>query len=108
MELEKKTLHIISWQDWSWPCSDGEYCKFIGYGSKPFYNALATKTTGENLFKNSFYYTLKDDSNVDYLWKEILPENEVKDYKDSNELSTLFYVFRSLNSDKIISIWDSY
>lgn len=104
-ELEKKTPHLVTWQDWNWPCCDGDYCKFIGYGSKPFYNSLAIKMTGKDLFKDSFYYNLKGDSNVEYLW-DIVPENEVKDYNDSNELSTLFYVFISLNSDKIITIWD--
>ena len=105
-ELEKTTPYLVTWQDWSWPCADGDYCKFIGYGSRPFYNTLATVTTGEELFKNSFYYNLKDDSDIDYLWKEVLPEKEVKDYNDSNKLTTLFYVFKSLNSETIITIWD--
>jgi uncharacterized protein CbrC (UPF0167 family) len=30
-ELEKKTPKLITWQDWSWPCAEGDYCKFIGY-----------------------------------------------------------------------------
>lgn len=106
IELEKTTPHLVTWQDWDWPCADGDYCKFIGYGSKPFYSSLATKTTGEKLFKNSFYYNLKDNSDVDYLWQDILPDEEVKDYNDSNEWATLFYVFKSLNSDSIITIWD--
>jgi len=105
-ELEKTTPHLVTWQDWSWPCADGDYCKFIGYGSRPFYNSLATTTTGEQLFKNSFYYNLKDDSDIDYLWQDVLPEKEVKDYNDSSELATLFYVFKSLHSDTIITIWD--
>ena len=105
-ELEKKTPKLVTWQDWSWPCADGDYCKFIGYGSKPFYNSLATNTTGKDIFSNSLYYNLKDDSDVDYLWDDFMPETEVTDYNESNELSTLFYVFRSLNSEKIITIWD--
>lgn len=105
-ELEKTTPHLVTWQDWQWPCADGDYCKFIGYGSRPFYNSLATTTTGEDLFKNSFYYNLKDDSDIDYLWQDVLPEKEVKDYNDSNKLATLFYVFKSLHSDTIITIWE--
>ncbi len=105
-ELEKTTPALVTWQDLSWPCADGDYCKFIGYGSLPLYNLLATETTGEELFKDSFYYTLKDDSDIDYLWQEVLPKVEVKDFNDSNQLSTVFYVFKSLNSDKIITLWD--
>lgn len=104
--LEKTTPPLVTWQDWHWPCADGEYCKFIGYGSRPFYKAIANSSTGEELFKNSFYYNLKDESDIDYLWQDILPKNEVKDYNDSNQLATLFYVFKSLNSDKIVTIWD--
>lgn len=37
LELEKTTPHLVTWQDWAWPCVDGDYCKFIGYGSKPLY-----------------------------------------------------------------------
>tara|TARA_R110000737_G_C14597927_1_gene488592 strand:- start:1529 stop:1864 length:336 start_codon:yes stop_codon:yes gene_type:complete len=64
IELEKTTPHLVTWQDWSWPRVVGDYCKFIGYGSRPFYNSLATKATGEQLFKNSFYFNLMDDSDI--------------------------------------------
>lgn len=104
-ELEKTTPCLVTWQDWDWPCSDGDYCKFIGFGSRPFYNSLAT-TTGEELFKTSFYYNLKDDSDIDFFWDEVLPDEEIKNFKDSNQYGTLFYVFKSLNSDNIITIWD--
>lgn len=106
IELEKTTPYLVTWQDWRWPCADGDYCQFIGYGSRPFYEALATTSTGEALFKYSFYYNLKDDSDIDYLWQDILPKEEVKDYHDSKALATLFYVFKSLHSDTIITIWD--
>ena len=105
-ELEKTTPYLVSCLDWNWPCSEGDYCKFIGFGSRLFYKKLASETTGEKLFKNSFYYNLKDESDVDYLWEEILPEKEIKDYKSSNEYGTLFYVFKNLTSDNIITIWD--
>ncbi|WP_207534867.1 CbrC family protein [Desertivirga arenae] len=105
-ELEKTTPYLVTWQEWDWPCADGDYCRFIGFGSRPLYNSLATTTSGEELFRNSFYYNLKDDSDIDYLWQDVLPDEEVKDYNDSNEMSTLFYVFKSLNSEKIVTIWD--
>lgn len=102
-ELEKTTPKLITWQDWNWPCADGDYCKFIGFGSKPFYKNLATNLPTEDFFKNSFY---DNDSDIDYLWKEALPDKEIKNYEDSNNYGTLFYVFKSLNSDKILTIWD--
>lgn len=101
-ELEKTTPHLITWQDWNWPCADGDYCKFIGYGSKPLYMELAENEQVELFFKNSFY-----DSNFyeDYLWDE-LPDKSIDNYIESEQYFTLFYVFKSLNSDKIFTTWD--
>lgn len=102
-ELEKITPYLITWQDWLWPCVDGDYCKFIGFGSKPFYKKLSPNLQTEDFFKNSFY---DNKSDTDYLWREALPDKEIKNYKDSNKYGTLFYVFKSINSDKILTIWD--
>ena len=103
LELEKRTPQLVTWQDWSWPCSDGDYCKFIGYGSKIFFSELAKNINVEDFFKNSFYDTLLFNDN---LWTEAVPEEAIKNYEDSNKFSTLFYVFKSLSSDKIITLWD--
>ncbi len=103
IELEKTTPHLITWQDWLWPCADGDYCKFIGYGSKPFYDELAKGESTEDFFKKSFY---EPKFYNDDLWKESLPNKKIKSYEDSNQYSILFYVFKSLNSDKIVTVWD--
>ena len=103
IELEKTTPHLITWQDWSWPCAEGDYCKFIGYGSKPFYKNLAKDISVEEFFKASFY---EPEFYNDGLWTDALPDKLIKDYKDSSQYGTLFYVFKSLNSDKIITTWD--
>jgi uncharacterized protein CbrC (UPF0167 family) len=104
-ELETTTPHLITWQDWDWPCADGDYCKFIGYGSKTLYNKLATNSDSKELFINSLYKHLKD-SDTEYLWDEVMPDEEINSYEDSNQYGTLFYVFKSLNSDTIVTIWD--
>jgi uncharacterized protein CbrC (UPF0167 family) len=103
IELEKSTPSLATWQDWSWPCADGDYCKFIGYGSKPFYKYLANDTSVEDFFKESFYDNEYYD---DDLWSESVPDEIIKDYNDSNVYQRLFYVFKSLNSNKIITRWD--
>jgi uncharacterized protein CbrC (UPF0167 family) len=104
-EFEKTTPHLITWQDWDWPCSEGDYCKFIGFGSRPMYNRLAQNNNGRELFENSFYYRVKNESD-ETLWDNLLAEEEIKNYEESNEYGVLFYVFKSLNSDKIITTWD--
>ena len=104
-ELEITTPQLVTWQDWDWPCADGDYCIFIGYGSQPFYNKLAKNNNGRELFETSFYYKIKDVSDAT-LWENLLSEKEISNYEDSNEYGVLFYVFKSLNSDKIITTWD--
>ncbi|WP_066836706.1 CbrC family protein [Rufibacter ruber] len=104
-ELERTTPHLVTWQDWFWPCADGDYCQFIGFGSKPLYKQLAKEKMEKDFFMDSIYYDLRD-SDLDYLWEDVLPEKEIKDYEASNDYGALFYVFKSLESDKVVTIWD--
>jgi uncharacterized protein CbrC (UPF0167 family) len=105
--LEKTTPHLVTWQDWEWPCADGDYCKFIGYGSKALYASLAPDTDGEQLFKNSFYDSMEEEEDIESFWENILPEEEINDYEESADFDTLFYVFKSLHSDTIVTVWDA-
>ncbi|WP_428661045.1 CbrC family protein [Runella sp.] len=106
-ELEKTTPQLISWQDWNWPCADGDYCSFIGYGSKALYNRLDKNNDGAWTFQLSLYYTVKDEEDADELWDEYMPAKAIKSYEESTEYDTLFYVFKSLISNQIVTIWDA-
>ena len=103
LELEKTTPQLITWQDWGWPCSDGDYCKFIGYGSKPLYKELAKEIPIEVFFKTSFY---EPEYYNDDLWADAVPDEIINNYEDISQFGTLFYVFKSLSSNKIITMWD--
>lgn len=105
--LEKTTPHLVTWQDWPWPAADGDYCRFIGYGSRQKYASLSKDADGEILFKQSLYYAVKEDADADELWQDLLPEEDIADYNESAEMPVLFYVFRSLHSDRILTVWDS-
>lgn len=100
-ELEQATPQLITWQDFQWPCIDGDYGKFIGYGSKAFFNSLSTDADGKSLFKESLHPDLKE-YYTEQQWIEMVPDNIINDYKESNEYSMLFYVFKSLTSDRLI------
>lgn len=102
-ELEKTTPKLITWQDYNWPCLDGDYCRFIGYGSKSLYHKLAG-TDGESLFAASLLSS-ENMPDAEDLWDD-LPGEEIKNYKESNKYSVLFYVFQSLHSRKILTLWD--
>ncbi len=105
-ELEKTTPPLITFEDWLWPCIDGDYCRFIGYGSRAFYDKHADKG-GKNLFINSLYNKAISKAEAEYLWDEVLSEEEIKDYEDSTIEDTVFYVFRGLHSNTFVTIIDS-
>lgn len=105
-ELERTTPKITAWQDWFWPCAGGEYCSFIGYGSKAMYHDLDPDGDGEEFFKNSMYHTVEDLSDVDELWEESLPEDAIESLEETTEMDTLFYVFRSQDGKRIFTVWD--
>ena len=104
-ELEKTTPPVITWQDWDWPCADGDYCMFLSYGSKALYNKLAEDKDGQSLFIDSVYHNL-DDADTDELWEDSMPAKLIKDNRDADGLSPLFYVFKSVSGDKIVTLWD--
>ena len=105
-ELEETTPKLISWQDWAWPCTEGDYCAFIGFGSKALFNSMAEGNDGLDLFQTSLYYTVKEAGDPDELWAESMPAKNIKDYEASQEFDTRFYVFKSLRSPGIVTIWD--
>lgn len=101
-ELERTTPHLITWQDWPWPCADGDYCIFIGFGSKPLYKKRAGDTLAEDFFMESFY----DANNYDEaLWND-LPDKEIRTYEQSADYNKLFYVFENKSGTRWITVWD--
>jgi len=104
--LEKTTPYLLTWQDGIWPCADGDYCVFIGYGSRPLYKALAGGASGEGLFLRSLVRGDDDDDETDFFWDDVMPEEEIDDHEASMAYSILFYVFRSMHSSSIITLWD--
>ena len=104
-EIEQATPELVTWQDMRWPCIDADYAKFIGYGSKPFLNSLADDGDGKSLLKKSMHSQLQE-YYTDDQWEEMLLDEPINDSKESNDWSVLFYVFRSLSSEKIVIWWD--
>ncbi len=104
--LEKTTPYLLTWQDGVWPCADGDYCVFIGYGSRPLYKALADGASGEGLFLRSLGRGEDEDDETDFFWEDAMPDEAVEDHDASMAYGILFYVFRSLHSARIITLWD--
>ena len=104
--LQKTTPALVTWQDWDWPCSDGDYCVFLAYGSKALYDQLAKDQKGETLFAGSIYYTQQEDGDAGELWTEEMPDKPINNNEEAGEAGILFYVFKSLHNDTIITTWD--
>jgi len=105
-EVEQATPPLVTWQDMRWLCLDGDYGKFIGYASKPFLNSLAKDGDGQSLFKKSLHPELQE-YYTETQWLEMVPNELIADYHESNEYRVLFYVFKSLTTDNIAIWWDS-
>jgi len=104
-ELEQATPHLVTWQDMEWPCAEGDYARFIGFGSKPFFNSLAPDGNGKALYERSLHEDLLEFYDDDE-WKDKVHDKMIRDLKDSSQYSIAFYVFQSLHSDKLIVWWD--
>ncbi|MEO6039570.1 MAG: CbrC family protein [Saprospiraceae bacterium] len=104
--LEKTTPPVVNWQDWPWPCADGDYGTFIGFGSKPLYNRLAKDMNGFALFQDSRYESDEEKPDGNELWTESLPDSEIGDLAASLAFATLFYVFENRSTGRLVTVWD--
>ena len=102
-EIEHGTPYLNGYQSFQWPCIDGDYAEFIAYGSKTFYNSFFDN--GKESFYNSIHIEMKDCLYDEY-WEERVPDETIDSSKDTN-YSTLFFVFKSLTSEKFITYIDS-
>ena len=105
MVLEKMTPPIVRWQDWPWPCADGDYCRFLGYGSKSLYQKFAQGHSAAEVFENSLYHTVQNEA--EELWATYLPDREISSLADSQTYATLFYVFQSRENGRLVTVWDA-
>ena len=108
-EIEYGTPSLNGYQGFQWPCLDGDYCQFIAFGCKPFYNSLSKTKNGKEVFDQSLHYEIREDyisDNWKEYWEEYVPD-EMIESSDEADYATLFFVFKSLHSDKIITYIDS-
>ena len=104
-ELERTTPHLVTYQDWPWPAADGDYCQFVAYGSKAFFNGRAADGDGKILFLD-FLQNADEVEDVEELWAEDLPDKAINTYSETGSYPALFYVFQSLHSSRLLTVWD--
>lgn len=104
-EIEHGTPSLNGYQWFKWPCLEGDYCEFIAYGCKPFYNNWSASKTGKEVFGESIHEESRGYLYENF-WEERVPDEKINTSEDTN-YATLFFVFKSLYSEKIITYIDS-
>ena len=104
-ELELRTPPLVSWQEWKFPAIDGDYAQFVCFGSKRDYNKFASDGDGKKLLADSIIEELLEFTDVDAIWKT-LPDKQIKTVEQSNDYPLLVYIFKSLHTEKYVTVWD--
>ncbi len=104
-EIELRTPPLVSWQEWKFPAIDGDYCQFVCFASKQDYNKLAADGDGKKLLTESIIEELHEFTDVDAIWRT-LPDKQIKTVALSNNFPMLVYLFKSLHSEKYVTVWD--
>lgn len=101
-ELEQRTPHMVTWQDFSWPAHCGDYCCFVKEAGKDDLNTLAADGNGLAFFESHLYRTYLGDDMED-VWKGIRPESP-QDNAFSFPIGV--YLFQCLQCREYVLLWD--
>jgi uncharacterized protein CbrC (UPF0167 family) len=97
-ELEQRTPHLITWQDFDWPAHCGDYCCFIKLAGKRDLDKLAFDGNGRE-----FYEKHAVDAGVRDIWDDIRADSP----KDNSEAySPEVYMFQCLNCAEYVLLAD--
>ena len=103
-ELEHRTPHLITWQDFFWPAHCGVYCCFIKEVGKVDLNELAPDGDGRAYLSAHLHGDLIDSTDTSSIWEEIRPDS-LKDNSDAYAIGV--YLFRCLICGAYTILWDS-
>lgn len=100
-ELEERTPHIVSWQDWAWPAHCGDYARFEGEVGQPDLIQLAPDGDGRRFFLDHLYdFREGTDPGT---WETIRPDSPTD---MAISYSTAVYLFRCLHCGEHLRVWD--
>jgi uncharacterized protein CbrC (UPF0167 family) len=101
-ELEHRTPHLTTWQDFFWPAHCGDYCTFIKEVGQPELSALAPDGDGVT-FLASHARDVADLEHAREVWSGVRPDAP----EDGTVAYSLgVYLFQCLVCQEYVVLWD--
>lgn len=101
-ELERRTPHIVAWQDWLWPAHCGDYCRYVKEVGQPEIARLASDGDGLAFFA-THANDIADLGHARDVWEGIRPDEQEN---GAVAYSVGVYLFRCMTCAETILIWD--
>jgi len=105
--LEKETPAVFSWQDFTWPVDEGDYCQFVLAAGQQDLNELAEGGDGKAFFAANLNDNSLDSGVVDNLWQSLKPGKMVESGAIDENWPAMVLVFKSVNRNKYFLIFDA-
>jgi len=99
-ELEERTPHVTSWQDFLWPAHCGDYCAFEGEVGQRELAGLSPTGDGEAFFREHLHPSYREGT-PDYA--ELVPPHAPG---PGEEWSVGVWLLRCLTCARAVLLWD--
>jgi len=96
-ELEQRTPHLSTWQDFFWPAHCGDYCQYLKVVGKKDLLQLAPDSDGKRFLAKHVEH------DVDGLWEHMRADSP---YNADLNYSPEFFLFRCLECGEYVLYWD--
>ncbi len=103
-ELEHRTPHILTWQDFQWPAHCGDYCCFIKEVGLEDLDRLAADGNGRQFFEEHLHNDNRRGTELDNWWYGIRPDSPED---NSVAYNVGVYLFQCLLCAKYVILWDA-
>jgi uncharacterized protein CbrC (UPF0167 family) len=104
VEVEQRTPHPLTWQDFFWPAHCGDYCRYEHEVGKPDLLALAGDREVITFIEECLQEDDRTMTDTRYLWESLRPDSPtgiVPAY------SIGVYLFQCLICDRDLLLWDA-